>query len=54
MVVEISLLETMSSTLAAPWKGWRGSGEWGMGPTHQRMYSARTQKDHTTAEKVVD
>lgn len=40
----VSLLATLlvaslvSTAFAAPWKGWRGSGGWGMGSTYQRMY----------------
>ncbi len=42
MVVAVSLLLTSSIAFAAPWKGWRGSGGWGMGSAFQRMYNPAT------------
>jgi len=31
-----------SVSFAAPWQGWRGSGNWGMGTQYQRMYNPAT------------
>lgn len=41
VVVALSLLLTSSMAFAA-WKGWRGSGGWGMGTAYQRMYNPAT------------
>ena len=30
------------SRLAGPWKGWQGSGGWGVGSSYQRMYDPAT------------
>jgi hypothetical protein len=42
LAVAGALLLTASIALAAPWKGWRGSGGWGMGSAYQRMYDPAT------------
>jgi hypothetical protein len=39
VMIAVSLLFTVSTALAGPWKGWRGSGGWGMGSQYQRMYN---------------
>jgi hypothetical protein len=36
------LIVTVSTALAGPWKGWRGSGEWGPGTPYNRMYNPAT------------
>ncbi|MFN3396231.1 MAG: DNA-binding protein [Thermodesulfovibrionales bacterium] len=41
LVVAFSLIMTSSMAFAA-WKGWRGSGGWGMGTQYQRMYNPAT------------
>ncbi len=42
LVVAVSMLLTAFTALAQPWKGWRGSGGWGMGSQYQRMYDPKT------------
>jgi hypothetical protein len=42
VAVALSVLLVSSVALAGPWKGWRGSGGWGMGSSYQRMYNATT------------
>jgi hypothetical protein len=42
LVVAVSMFLTISIALAQPWKGWRGSGGWGMGSQYQRMYDPKT------------
>jgi hypothetical protein len=46
LVVAVSMLLVASAAFAQPWKGWRGSGGWGMGSQYNRMYN------HTTIETV--
>jgi hypothetical protein len=41
-VVALSVLFVSSVALAGPWKGWRGSGGWGMGSQYNRMYNSAT------------
>jgi hypothetical protein len=36
------VLFVASVALAGPWKGWRGSGGWGMGSQYNRMYNPAT------------
>lgn len=40
--VVLSVLFLASSALAGPWKGYRGSGGWGMGSPYQRMFNPAT------------
>jgi len=42
VAVVLSVLLVSSVALAGPWKGWRGSGGWGMGSSYQRMYNPAT------------
>ncbi len=42
LVVAVSILFTAAIVTAGPWKGWRGSGGWGMGSQYNRMYNAAT------------
>ena len=42
LVVAVSMLLVASAALAQPWKGWRGSGGWGMGSQYNRMYNPAT------------
>jgi hypothetical protein len=39
VAVALSVLIVASIAFAGPWKGWRGSGGWGMGSSYQRMYN---------------
>jgi hypothetical protein len=36
------LLFVATLSFAQPWRGWRGSGGWGMGTNYQRMYNPAT------------
>ncbi len=49
-----ALLVTAAIAVGAPpWKGWRGSGGWGMGSAYQRMYDPATVETVTgTVESV--
>jgi hypothetical protein len=42
VAVVLSVLFVSSVALAGPWKGWRGSGGWGMGSQYNRMYNSAT------------
>ena len=42
LVVVTAVLLTASVVTAGPWKGWRGSGGWGMGSQYNRMYNPAT------------
>jgi hypothetical protein len=42
VAVALSALFFSSVAFAGPWKGWRGSGGWGMGSSYQRMYNPAT------------
>jgi len=42
LVIVVSLIFTVSTALAGPWKGWRGSGGWGMNGPYQRSYNPAT------------
>lgn len=39
VMIAASLLLFVSTAFAGPWKGWRGSGGWGMGSQYNRMYN---------------
>lgn len=54
LVVAVSLLLTASIALAGPWKGWRGSGGWGMGAQYQRMYNPATVETLSGTVEAVD
>lgn len=53
VVVALSLILTTSIAFAA-WKGWRGSGGWGMGTAYQRMYNPATVETLTGTVESVD
>ncbi len=53
VVVALSLL-LISSMAFAAWKGWRGSGGWGMGTAYQRMYNPATVETLTGTVESVD
>ncbi len=53
LVVVVSMLLTSSLALAA-WKGYRGSGGWGMGSQYQRMYDPKTVETITGTVEAVD
>ena len=54
VVVVVSLLFIASTALAGPWKGWRGSGGWGMGSQYQRMYDPATVETLSGTVESVD
>jgi hypothetical protein len=54
LVVAISMLLVASAALAQPWRGWRGSGGWGMGMPYQRMYNPEKMETITGTVEAVD
>jgi hypothetical protein len=54
LAVAVSLLITASIALAGPWKGWRGSGGWGMGSQYNRMYNPATVETLAGTVEAVD
>ena len=54
LVLVVSLILTVSAALAGPWKGWRGSGAWGMGSPYQRMYNPATVETLSGMVEAVD
>jgi hypothetical protein len=53
LVVVVSMFFTSSLALAA-WKGYRGSGGWGMGSQYQRMYNPKTVETISGTIESVD
>jgi len=53
LVVAVSMLLTASLAFAA-WKGYRGSGGWGMGTSYQRMYDPASVETLTGTVEAVD
>jgi hypothetical protein len=53
LVVVVSMFFTSSLALAA-WKGYRGSGGWGMGTSYQRMYNPASVETLTGTVEAVD
>ncbi|MGQ9569515.1 MAG: DNA-binding protein, partial [Thermodesulfovibrionales bacterium] len=53
LLVALSILLTASFSFAA-WKGWRGSGGWGMGSAYQRMFNPATVEILTGIVESVD
>jgi hypothetical protein len=54
VVIAVALLLTASTALAGHWKGWRGSGGWGMGSAYQRMYDPATVETVSGTVESVD
>ena len=54
LVVAVSILLVVSVALAQPWKGWRGSGGWGMGSQYNRMYNPATVETVSGTVQSVD
>jgi len=42
LLATLLVVSVVSTAFAAPWKGWRGSGGWGMGNAYQRMFNPAT------------
>jgi hypothetical protein len=53
VVVALSLILTTSMAFAA-WRGWRGSGGWGMGSQYNRMYNPATVETVSGTVETVD
>ena len=54
MVIALSVFFAASFALAGPWKGWRGSGGWGMGSQYNRMYNPATVETLAGTVEAVD
>ena len=54
VLIAVSLLLTVSIAFAGPWKGWRGSGGWGMGSQYNRMYNPATIETLSGVVEAVD
>ena len=54
LIIVVSLVFAVSTALAGPWKGWRGSGGWGMGSQYNRMYDPATVESLTGTVEAVD
>lgn len=53
LMVLVSMILTSSLALAA-WKGYKGSGGWGMGSQYQRMYDPKTVETITGTVEALD
>lgn len=54
LLVALFMVLVVSVALAQPWKGWRGSGGWGMGAPYQRMYNPATVETISGTVEAVD
>jgi hypothetical protein len=54
LLVALSMVLVVSVALAQPWKGWRGSGGWGMGTQYQGLYSPATVETISGTVEAVD
>jgi len=54
LMIVASLLFTLATAFAGPWKGWRGSGGWGMGSQYNRMYNPATIETLSGTVESVD
>ena len=54
LLAALSLVLMASMAVAAPWKGWRGSGGWGMGGAYQRQYNPATMESVSGEVMSVD
>lgn len=54
LVVAVSMLFIVSVAFAQPWKGYRGSGGWGMGNQYQKMYNPATVETISGTVESVD
>lgn len=54
VAVALLVLFVSSAAIAGPWKGWRGSGGWGMGSSYQRMYNPATVETLSGVVESVD
>jgi hypothetical protein len=54
LVVAVSMILVASASFAQPWKGWRGSGGWGMGSQYNRLYNPATVETVSGTVESVD
>lgn len=54
IAVALSVFVAASLSFAGPWKGWRGSGGWGMGSQYQRMFDPATVETASGTVESVD
>ena len=54
VMIAVSLFLIVSTVFAGPWKGWRGSGGWGMGSQYNRMYNPATVETISGTVESVD
>jgi hypothetical protein len=54
VMIAASLVLIVSTAYAGNWKGWRGSGGWGMGSQYNRMYNPATVENVSGVVESVD
>ena len=54
LLVAAILLVTTSIAVAGPWRGWRGSGGWGMASQYNRMYNPATVETMSGTVEAVE
>ena len=54
LLIAVTVVLTVSLAFAGPWKGWRGSGGWGMGSQYNRMYNPATVETVSGVIESVD
>ena len=54
VMIVVSMLLFISTAGAGPWKGWRGSGGWGMGSQYNSMYNPATVEAISGTVEAVD
>jgi hypothetical protein len=54
LVITALMIFIAASAFAGPWKGWRGSGGWGMGSQYNRMYNPATVETLSGVVGAVD
>jgi hypothetical protein len=54
IIVAMAVLMTTSLAFAKPWKGYQGSGGWGMNTPYQRLYNPQTVEILTGTVEAID
>jgi hypothetical protein len=54
VMIAASLVLIVSTAYAGPWRGWRGSGGWGVGSQYNRMYNPATVENVSGVVESVD
>ncbi|MDA8423950.1 MAG: hypothetical protein M0Z89_11510 [Nitrospiraceae bacterium] len=54
LIVAVAVLLVASMAFAQPWRGWQGSGGWGMGSQYNRMYNPAIVETITGTVESVD